>query len=299
MQHKGAVKRRKWFGRRRGLNRMTGFQAVLTVLITLLAAFMLLPMVYLFNNALKPYHELFLYPPTFLAKQPTLDNFYDLLVVTKSSLVPVTRYIFNGVLVSGIAILLGTLISALCAYSLSKHQFRGKKWLFSIIIVSLMFAPETVQIPRYFVISKLGIINTYWAHILPVLALPVIVFLFKQFIDLLPDELMEAARMEGANELKIFYAIIVPLCMPAIATATILIFQSVWGNLETSSLYVEDETLKTLPFYVNTLTSGLANNVARQGVAAAAALLMFIPSFVLFLIVQRKVISTMAHSGLK
>ncbi|MFK7693998.1 carbohydrate ABC transporter permease [Paenibacillus sp. HJGM_3] len=287
------------FRRRPSLNRMTGFQLVLVVLMTLLAAFMLLPMVYLFSNALKPYHELFLYPPTFLAKQPTLDNFYDLLVVTKSSVVPVTRYIFNGVFVSAIAIVLGTLISALCAYPLSKHRFRGKQWLFSVIIVSLMFAPETVQIPRYFVISKLGVINTYWAHILPILALPVIVFLFKQFIDLLPDELLEAARMEGANEVHIFIRIIVPLCMPAIATATILIFQSVWGNLETSSLYVEDETLKTLPFYVQSLTSGLANNVARQGVAAAAALIMFIPSFVLFLAVQRKVISTMAHSGLK
>lgn len=287
------------FRRRPSLNRMTGFQLVLVVLMTLLAAFMLLPMVYLFSNALKPYHELFLYPPTFLATQPTLDNFYDLLVVTKSSVVPVTRYIFNGVFVSAIAIVLGTLISALCAYPLSKHRFRGKQWLFSVIIVSLMFAPETVQIPRYFVISKLGVINTYWAHILPILALPVIVFLFKQFIDLLPDELLEAARMEGANEVHIFIRIIVPLCMPAIATATILIFQSVWGNLETSSLYVEDETLKTLPFYVQSLTSGLANNVARQGVAAAAALIMFIPSFVLFLAVQRKVISTMAHSGLK
>ncbi|PYI55436.1 carbohydrate ABC transporter permease [Paenibacillus flagellatus] len=289
----------RMFRRRRRLNRITPFQWVLTAMLTLLAAFMLLPMVYLFSHALKPYHELFLYPPTFLARQPTLDNFYDLLVVTKTAVVPVSRYLFNGVIVAFATIALGTLISALCAYALSKHEFRGKKWMFSVIIVSLMFAPETVQIPRYFVISKLGIINTYWAHILPVIALPVIVFLFKQFIDLLPDELLEAARMEGANEFTVFARIIVPLCMPAVATASILIFQSTWGNLETSTLYIEDETMKTLPFYVSSLTSGLANNVARQGVAAAAGLLMFVPSFVLFLVLQRKVISTMAHSGLK
>ncbi|WP_409343245.1 carbohydrate ABC transporter permease [Paenibacillus sp. MBLB4367] len=287
------------FRRRSRLNGTTPFQWVLTALLTLLAVFMLLPMVYLFNHALKPYHELFLYPPTFLARQPTLDNFYDLLVVTKTAVVPVSRYVFNGVIVAAATIAIGTLISALCAYALSKHRFIGKKQMFSLIIVSLMFAPETVQIPRYYVISKLGIINTYWAHILPVIALPVIVFLFKQFIDLLPDELMEAARMEGANEFTVFARIILPLCMPAVATASILIFQSSWGNMESSSLYIEDETMKTLPFFVSTLTGGLANSVARQGVAAAASLLMFLPSFVLFLLLQRKVISTMAHSGLK
>ncbi|WNQ08991.1 carbohydrate ABC transporter permease [Paenibacillus aurantius] len=290
---------RQLFRRRSKLNRITGFQWILTLCMTALAVFMLLPIVYLFGNALKPYHELFLYPPTFLAKDPTLDNFYDLLIVTKSSIVPVTRYIFNGVVVSLMTILIGTVISSMCAYSLSKHQFYGKGKLFSLIILSLMFAPETVGIPRYFVISKLGIINTYWAHILPALALPVIVFLFKQFIDLLPNELLEAARLEGANEFKVFLTIIIPLCLPAVATATILIFQSSWNNLETSALYIEDETLKTLPFYVQTMTSGLANSVARQGVAAAVALLMFVPNFILFLFMQRKVISTMAHSGLK
>ncbi|MBD2862054.1 carbohydrate ABC transporter permease [Paenibacillus oceani] len=287
------------FRRRRRLHRTTAFQWVLTALLTLLAVFMLLPMVYLFNHALKPYHELFLYPPTFLARQPTLDNFYDLLLVTKTAIVPVSRYIFNGVIVSLATIILGALLCAMCAYALSKHQFIGKKWMFSVIIVSLMFAPETVQIPRYYVISTLGIMNTYWAHILPVIALPVIVFLFKQFIDLLPDELLEAARMEGASEFVLFGRIILPLCMPAVATAGILLFQSSWGNMEASTLYIEDETMKTLPFYVSSMTSGLANNVARQGVAAAAGLLMFVPSFVLFLFLQRKVISTMAHSGLK
>ncbi|MDF2657725.1 MAG: transporter permease [Paenibacillus sp.] len=287
------------FRRRRRLHRTSAFQWVLTALLTLLAVFMLLPMVYLFNHALKPYHELFLYPPTFLARQPTLDNFYDLLIVTKTAIVPVSRYIFNGVIVSLATIFLGALLCAMCAYALSKHQFIGKKWMFSVIIVSLMFAPETVQIPRYYVISTLGIMNTYWAHILPVIALPVIVFLFKQFIDLLPDELLEAARMEGASEFVLFGRIILPLCMPAVATAGILLFQSSWGNMEASTLYIEDETMKTLPFYVSSLTSGLANNVARQGVAAAAGLLMFVPSFVLFLFLQRKVISTMAHSGLK
>ncbi|GLI10601.1 ABC transporter permease [Paenibacillus tyrfis] len=287
------------FRKKSRLNRTTPFQWALTVMLTLLAAFMLLPMVYLFNHALKPYHELFLYPPTFLARQPTFENFYDLLVVTKTAVVPVSRYLFNGSIVAIATIVLGTLISALCAYALSKHRFVGKKWMFSVIIVSLMFAPETVQIPRYYVISQLGLINTYWAHILPVIALPVIVFLFKQFIDLLPDELLEAARLEGANEFTLFGRIILPLCMPAVATAGILIFQSTWGNMETSTLYVEDETMKTLPFFVSTLTSGLANSVARQGVAAAAGLLMFLPSFILFLLLQRKVISTMAHSGLK
>lgn len=285
--------------RRSRLNRLDGFQIFLSLMLTLLAIFMLLPIVFIFSHSLKPYHELFLFPPTFIADQPTLENFYDLLWVTKSSIVPATRYLFNSILVAGFNVVLATLISVMCAFALSKHRFPGQHTLFAIIILSLMFAPETVQIPRYFVMSEIGIINTFWAHILPVIALPVIVFLFKQFMDQLPNELLEAARLEGATEFGLFARIAIPLCMPAVATAAILTFQASWGNMESSAFFIEDETMKTLPFFVTTLTSGLSNNVARQGVAAAAALLMFLPNFIIFLLLQRKVISTMAHSGIK
>lgn len=285
--------------RKSRLNRVDGFQKFLYVLLTLLGLFMILPLVYIFNHALKPYQELFVYPPRIFVQEPTLQNFTELFIVTSSSVVPVTRYLFNSIVTTGLAVLLVTVISAMCAYPLSKHKFPGHRFLFATILLTLMFAPETVGIPRYLVVSKLGIMNTYWGHLLPLLAAPVSVFMMKQFVDQVPNELLEAAKMDGAREFTVFYKIVIPMIMPAVATVAILTFQSAWGNVETSRLFMQDESMKTFPFFLSTLTNGLANTVARQGAAAAAAVILFLPNFIIFLFFQRKVIATMAHSGIK
>jgi ABC-type glycerol-3-phosphate transport system permease component len=278
---------------------MDRFQKLLVFLLTLLAVFMLLPLVYMFNHAMKPYQELFLFPPNFLVREPTVNNFIELVNSTAASIVPLSRYFFNTVVVAFLAVSGITLLSAICAYPLSKHPFPGRGFLFMTIIVSLMFANETVQIPRYIVVNALGIMNTYWAHILPIIVLPVGVFLLKQFIDQLPSELLEAAKMDGASELRILLQIVIPLVMPAVGTVAIIAFQLVWGNVETSQLFMQDESMKTIAFYFESLTNGLANDVARQGAAAAAALIMFVPNLLIFLFFQSKVIATMAHSGIK
>ncbi|MCR2804694.1 carbohydrate ABC transporter permease [Paenibacillus sp. SCIV0701] len=286
--------------RRRGrLNRMDGFQKLLTLLLIVLGAFMLLPIVYIFNHAFKPYHELFVYPPTFLVREPSLQNVNELLAVTSRSTVPMIRYLFNSVFVSGLAVVLVTGVSALCAYPLSKHRFPGAGIVFAAILLTLMFAPEVVQIPRYLVVSELGIMNTYFAHLLPLMAMPIGVFLLKQFMDQVPDSLLEAARIDGASEFFVFWRIAVPVCMPAVATVAILAFQNAWGNVETSALFMLDDEMKSFSFFLSTLTNNLANNVAMQGAAAVAALIMFVPNLIVFVILQGKVIATMAHSGIK
>ncbi len=154
--------------------------------------------------------------------------------------------------------------------------------IFSTIILMLMFTPEVIQIPRYLVVSYLGIMNTYLGHLLPVLALPVGVFLLKQFMDQIPDTLLEASRIDGANELIVFVRIVIPMCMPAVATVAILSFQNSWGNVETSMLFMQDDEMKNFPFFLSTLTNNLANNVARQGAAAVAALIMLVPNLIFF-----------------
>lgn len=294
--------------RRFGLNRTDGFQMLLYGGLTIFSLIMLLPIVYIFNHSLKPYSELFVYPPNIFVRQPTLQNFFELFIVSGSSIVPVTRYLFNSVVVTVLAVSGLVVISALCAYPISKHKFPGHKAFFAVIVVSLMFAPETLKIPIYLVVVNLHIMNTYLGHILPLLAAPVCVFLMKQFIDQVPNELLEAAKIDGAREWAIFSRIVVPICMPAVATIAILAFQSTWSNVTTSALYMQDEAMKTFPFFLatlanpianNALTSGLANNVARQGAAAAAVLILFLPNFIIFLFFQRRVIATMAHSGIK
>lgn len=281
------------------LRRIDKFQWTLYFVLTLLGIFMILPIVFIFNHALKPYQELFVYPPNIWAKEPTLSSFSELFLVTQTSVVPMTRYLFNSIVTTVLIVGSVTVVSAMCAYPLSKHKFPGHRLLFATILLTLMFAPETVGIPRYLVVSYLGIMNTYWGHLLPFLAAPVSVFLMKQFVDQVPNELLEAAKMDGAREFTVFLRVVIPMIMPAVATVAILTFQSAWGNTETSRLFMQDESMKTFPFFLSTLTNGLVNNVARQGAAAAASVILFLPNFLIFLFFQRKVIATMAHSGIK
>jgi len=284
---------------RRLSRRLDGTQLAFALLLLALSAFMLLPIIYLVSHALKPYHELFLFPPTFLTDEPQMGNFVRLFAMTNDSFIPFSRYVFNTLLVTVLCTvgMIGT--SALCAYPLSKHRFPGAGWLFTVVVLSLMFVPEVLEIPRYVVVERLGLMNTYWGHVLPIVALPVGVFLLKQFIDQVPDELLEAAKIDGAKEIRVFLKIVVPVVMPAIATVGIIAFQTVWSNLETSRLFMQDESMKTLTFFLSSLTANLSNNVARQGEAAAGALLVFLPQLIMFLFFQRKVIATMAHSGIK
>ncbi|MDI4649015.1 carbohydrate ABC transporter permease [Cohnella hashimotonis] len=275
------------------------FLIVAFIGLTLLALFMLLPLVFIVNHAFKPINELFIYPPRFLAEHPTMFNFRQLFLNAQKMSIPFSRYFFNSVFTTGVTVLVAVLISAMAAYAFSKHRFPGMRAFFGLIIVSLMFAPEAVVIPRFILVSELGIMNTYAAHIWPLVAMPVGVFLMRQFIDQVPDALLEAAKIDGAREWKIFYRIVLPVCMPAVATVAILAFQMSWSQTETSNYYTQVESLKTLPYYVATLTGGLGNSVVGQGVAAAAGLMLFLPNLLIFLLFQRQVLMTMAHSGIK
>ncbi|CAM3376267.1 carbohydrate ABC transporter permease [Marinicrinis lubricantis] len=288
----------RWRRRSKGF-RWDRTQIILTIFLAAFGYFMLLPLIYIFNHALKPYSELFLFPPRIFVQEPTLSNFLEFFVVIQDSAVPVSRYLYNSVIVTGLGTLLVVVISALCAYPLAKHRFPGHQLVFSVIILSLMFVPEAIQIPRYVVVAKLGIMDTYWGHILPHIAAPVNVFLMKQFMDQVPNELLEAAKLDGAKEWRIFSRIMIPICIPAVATTAILSFQTIWNDASTSVLFMQNDAMKTFPYFLSTITNNLANQVARQGAAAAAGLIMFLPTLIIFLLFQRKVISTMAHSGIK
>jgi ABC-type glycerol-3-phosphate transport system permease component len=263
------------------------------------SSMMLLPILFIFNQAFKPQSELFAYPPKFFVRRPTLDNFVELSRLISSSGVPFSRYFLNSLLVTTIGVTLGIFITSFSAYALSKLKFKGKKFLFEMNTLALMFIPIAVQIPRFLIISKLGLIDSYAAHILPVIVMPVAMFLIKQFIDQTPDELIESAKIDGASEMQIFLLIIMPIIKPAIATVGILAFQAIWNDTSTSTLYINDESKRTLAFYMMSLVSSQGNTVAGQGMAAAAGLLMFVPNLILFIVLQSKVMNTMAHSGIK
>jgi multiple sugar transport system permease protein len=165
--------------------------------------------------------------------------------------------------------------------------------------MALMFVAIAVIIPRYLVIDALGLNDSFFVHVIPYLAMPVGLFLVKQFIDGVPDELIEAAKIDGANDFHILFKIIIPLIKPALATIAILTFQFIWNNTESSNFYIITETKKTFSFYLTTLTANQTVSIAGAGMAAAAGLIMFIPNLVIFIIMQGKVMDTMSHSGIK
>jgi len=265
-----------------------------------LAIIMVLPMVFIFSHAFKPPDELFAYPPRFFVTNPTFKNFIDLFSKMSGSGIPVSRYLFNSIVITAVTIGASIIVSSTAAYALSKKRFKLKTALFAINTVALMFVPIAVTIPRFLIIDKIGLMNTFWVHILPALAMPVGLFLIKQFIDGIPDEVVEAARIDGASDLMVYWRIILPMIKPAIATIAILTFQATWNNADTSSLFINDESLKTFAFYLTTLTSTTSGNtVAGQGIAAAASLITFLPNLIIFIFLQSQVMSTMSHSGLK
>ncbi len=264
-----------------------------------IAAVMLLPIFYIFSQALKPLDELMLFPPRFFVQKPSLRNFNMLIMTAGETGIPLTVYLFNSVLVAVIAISVNLTLTMITGYALSKKRFKGRQTLFNINQAALMFVPIAVSIPTFLVIVNMGILDTLAAHILPLLAMPVSLFLMKQFIDQLPDEIIEAARVDGASDFYIIRKIVVPLTKPALATVAILTFQATWSNLITSQFYINSELKKTFAFYMSTLTSTLEITVAGQGMAAAAGLIMFVPNLVIFIIMQNHVMDTMSHSGVK
>ena len=274
-------------------------QIKLYVILIPLAIFSALPILYLVTTAFKPLDELFAFPPRFFVHRPSLRNFRRIMNMMTQGGIPFSRYLFNT-LASSLLTVAGTLyISLNSAYVLSKKKFRGKNLLFTINTAALMFVPAAVKVPRYLLVYKAGMLNTFWALVVPMLAMPVGLFLIKQNLDQVPDSLIEAARIDGAKEYRILYRIVAPVIKPALVTVAILSFQTAWNNVEYSQLYINDDSVKTFAFYISSLTSSVGNTVAGQGMAAAGSLVLFLPNLLIFIIMQSKVVNTMANSGIK
>ncbi|MCR5100272.1 MAG: carbohydrate ABC transporter permease [Butyrivibrio sp.] len=273
-------------------------QLKIIAIILPLVIFMALPIIFIANHAFKPMDELFAFPPTFFVKKPTLENFTKLVKFSRTSGVPLSRYIFNSTIVTVLTVGLSLFFTTCAAFALSKIKFKGRNMMIQINQLALMFVATAVLIPRYLVICNLGLIDNTLAHVLPLVAYPVALFLVKQFVEQVPDSLIEAAYMDGATDFQVYRKIIIPMIKPAIATAAILVFQQVWTNMETSNYYINDDSMKTLTFYMNSLVNA-NNTVSGQGMAAAASLILFVPNLVLFIILQNSVMNTMANSGIK
>lgn len=265
------------------------------ILLALYGAFMALPLIYSVIQSFKPYNELFIFPPRFFARQPTISNFTQLFDLTSSSWVPFSRYVFNTILNTVVGTLLHIIAAAMCAYPLAKNKFPGRTIIFNIIVWSLLFTGSVTEVPVYLVMSKIGIIDTYFAYWLPEISVALGIFLLKQNMAEIPDAMIEAARIDGASEWTILWRIAMPAVKPAWLTLAIFAFQRNWNA--TSTTYIYTETIKTLPAALSQITT--AGSVARAGEAYAASVIMMIPPIIFFIIAQGSTVKTMSHAGIK
>lgn len=300
----------KWFGRIRSTggfrkafvryitkgrsNRSVGGTAFLLLFILAFAIFAVFPVAFMVGNAFKPMRELYRYPPTVLPQNPTGQNFKDLLVYASESLVPFTRYLYN----TGVLVILGCLgqilLSAMAAFPLAKSEFRGKKLMSSMVVYALMFSGAVTAVPNYLILTKLGLVDSLWAIILPSFASTLGLYLMQNFMEMLPDSLIEAAKIDGASYFRTLVSIIMPVVKPALMTVFILTFQGLWGNTGGSVLYTEN--IKPLSYMLSRIAS---TGIARQGMASAASLLSFFIPVLIFVVTQSNVMETMATSGMK
>lgn len=280
--------------KRRKPNRSIVGDIALYLFLLFVAFIMAFPIIYAVNSALKPLDELFKFPPTVFAQNPTLDNFSDLFVTMGKSWVTFSRYLFNTVFITGVGTAGHLIIASMGAFVLAKYEFPGNETFFKIVTVAMMFTGYVTQIPNYLILNKLGWIDTYWAIIIPAFASPMGLFLMKQFMEGLPTSLIEAAKIDGANEWKVFSKIVMPNVKPAWMTLIIFSVQSLWNNK--ASTYIYSEEKKTLVYALQQIQAG---GIARTGQGAAVLVVVMIVPILIFVFSESQILETMASSGLK
>ncbi len=277
------------------LSRSAGGDAGITFVLTILGIFMFLPMVYVLSQSLKPLDELWMYPPRFIVRNPTFNNFKDLFVLMNDSWVPFSRYIFNTVLTSVGGTFGHLFLASMAAYALAKIKFPGGKGIFNTIRTSLMFHATVTAITSFIIMSSLKMVDTYLAIIIPAWGSTLGLYLMKQFMDsAVPDTVLESARLDGASEIRTYWTIAMPMVKPAWLTLIIYSFQGLWNA--GSSIYIYSEQLKSCNYAIGQITAG---GIKRQGASAAATVLMMAVPIFVFIITQSNIIERMGSSGMK
>ena len=258
--------------------------------------FSLLPMIYCVVTSFKPLDELLVFPPTlFTVKRPTIANYTALPDLISSLSVPLSRYVFNSIFIAVVGTALCVLFSAMAAFVLSKTDIKFKSVIFTVIQFALLFNTYTLAIPQYIIYSTLGAINTYFVYLLPTLASSMGVFLMKQYMDgYVPDALIEAAHIDGADWFRIFGRIILPIIKPCILTLTLFTFLGLWNVGSAGTIF--SKQLKTLPTVMSTIATG---GLARTGSSMAVSVIMMIPPILVYLISQSSIKETMGSAGIK
>ncbi|MEV0349966.1 carbohydrate ABC transporter permease [Nonomuraea sp. NPDC050680] len=252
----------------------------------------LAPFAWMFLGSVKPTGEIVAYPSSWLPRSPTLGNFELLLAKQSFGL-----YFFNSTVVAVACVLGNLLFCSMAGYAFAKMEFAGKRLLFGLVLTMLIIPGTTTFVPLFVLVSGMGLSNSYLGLILPFLVTPLGVFLMRQFIHDIPDSLVEAARLDGAGETRIFLRVIVPLCRPALATLAILTFLAQWNNFLWPLVIAQTEDHYTLPVALALFSVGA--NGTNYGLLLAGAVTVVTPILLLFLFLQRQFVQGIANTGIK
>lgn len=250
------------------------------------------PFIWMLLGSFRPDRELKQVPPAWLPQDPTLDNYRNLF-----DRLDFPTYFFNSAVVA-LSITLGNLaFCAMLGYALAKLEFPGKRLIFVLVLATLMIPGVVTFVPLFVLVSNLGMVNTFPGLIFPFLAGPFGVFLMRQFILSLPDELIQAARVDGAGEWRIFRSVILPLCKPALATLGILTFLTSWNNFLWPLVVAQSEDKYTLP--VALAIYAIGENRSDYGLLMAGSVVIILPVLAVFLVLQRHFVRGIAMTGIK
>jgi len=252
---------------------------------------MFLPVLWVVSSSFKPLDEIYQIPPTFFPETWILTNYTEALAKF-----PFLQYLFNSVTVTVVATIFTLAINSMAAFALSKYQFHGRDVLFVIILGTLMIPLQVIMIPVYKVMATLGMANSLWGIIIPPSASPTGVFLLRQYMITLPDELIEAARIDGASEWRIFWQIILPLTRPALAVLTVFSIMWRWNDFLWPLIVISDPNLFTLQLGLARFRGEL---VTDWNYVLSMTVLTMIPITLVFAFLQRYLVSGIASTGIK
>lgn len=266
----------------------------MTVAASVVCLIVIYPFIWMLSSSMKPLGELYQFPPKLISSSMSLDNFKEVLFNQDPSF---STYLGNSTIVTVVSVV-GTLVtSSMAGYAFAKMDFKYRDQLFLLYLATMMVPFQVLMVPQFILFKYLGIFNTRWALILPRLFSPLSTFLMRQFFVQIPDELIEAGRIDGASEFKIFWRLILPLTKPALATVTILNFVWRWNDYEAPLIFITNKDLYTL-------TVGLTNFIDEAGFAQdhliiAGATVALIPMIIIFLICQKYMISGLTSGSVK
>jgi len=250
-----------------------------------------IPFVWMLSTSFKGPGEIFIFPPRWIPRNPTFNNYIDLFQNMNFG-----RPFLNSVIVSLSTTFLSVLVATMAGYGFAKFHFKNKNLLFLFILGTIMVPGQITMIPVFLLLSRLNLLNTYWGLILPAIANAFNIFFMRQYIMGVPDELIEAAKMDGAHEGWIFFRIILPLARPAMAAITIFTFTGSWNNFLWPLIIATDESMYTLPVAVSVLGGQYTENIAMQ---MAGSVIVILPLIIVFLFTQRYFIKGITFTGMK